>query len=253
MSIALDCKPAGLPMLSVALPGERIVSADLPKQFGGQDLSASGGPCSSSPSSSSSIGRNSDLSSDGEDCGDEEAQSSYKGPLDVMAALEEVLPIRRGISNFYRGKSKSFTSLAEVSSSSTIEDISKPENAYTRRRRNLLAFNHVSDKNRNFPLRSHAGGISKRPLGSSRSTLAFAVAMTGSSDSIGNMSEGSRSPPLLPPLHPQSRSVKNKIASSPSQQSLSAWRSFSFADLQHCATSATANSYQLLTKPVIPN
>lgn len=48
--------------------------------------------------SSSSIGRNSDSSgrlsveSDGED--ETEAQSSYKGPLDTMDSLEEVLPIR---------------------------------------------------------------------------------------------------------------------------------------------------------------
>lgn len=43
-------------------------------------------------SGSSSIGRNSDSSSDGEDSG--EVQSSYKGPLDTMDALEESLPIR---------------------------------------------------------------------------------------------------------------------------------------------------------------
>ena len=53
---------------------------------------------SSSSSSSSSIGKNSDLSvrssSDGEDCEENEAQSSYKGPLEMMEALEEVLPIR---------------------------------------------------------------------------------------------------------------------------------------------------------------
>lgn len=54
--------------------------------------------CSASTSSSSSIGKNSDLSerssSDGEECEENEAQSSYKGPLDVMEALEQVLPLR---------------------------------------------------------------------------------------------------------------------------------------------------------------
>ncbi|XP_057507171.1 uncharacterized protein LOC130790216 isoform X2 [Actinidia eriantha] len=48
-------------------------------------------------SSSSSIGRNSDLSggeSDGDgDSGEGEIQSSYKGPLDNLDALEEVLPM----------------------------------------------------------------------------------------------------------------------------------------------------------------
>lgn len=51
-----------------------------------------------SSSSSSSLGKNSDVSSGRSvDEGDEEndeAQSSYKGPLDMMEALEEVLPIR---------------------------------------------------------------------------------------------------------------------------------------------------------------
>lgn len=53
---------------------------------------------STSSSSSSSIGKNSDLSerssSDGEECEENEAQSSYKGPLEMMDALEEVLPVR---------------------------------------------------------------------------------------------------------------------------------------------------------------
>jgi hypothetical protein len=49
--------------------------------------------------SSSSIGRNSDSSAGSSDGGDEsggesEVQSSYKGPLDTMNALEEVLPLK---------------------------------------------------------------------------------------------------------------------------------------------------------------
>lgn len=52
--------------------------------------------CSST--STSSIGRNSDLSRrsslEGEDGGENEVQSSYKGPLNMLDSLEEVLPIR---------------------------------------------------------------------------------------------------------------------------------------------------------------
>lgn len=49
--------------------------------------------------SSSSIGRNSDSSGGSSDGGDEsggdgEVQSLYKGPLDTMDALEEVLPVK---------------------------------------------------------------------------------------------------------------------------------------------------------------
>ncbi|KAK4274536.1 hypothetical protein QN277_017740 [Acacia crassicarpa] len=202
--------------------------------------------CSTSSSSTSSIGRNSDLSSErstgDEDCGENEAQSAYKGPLDMMESLEEMLPIRRGISEFYNGKSKSFTSLAEASFSSSVKDIAKPENAYTRRRRNLMASNQVWDKNRSFPLRSNIGGISKRSIGHSRSTLALAVAMNNC-DSSSSTSEDSISrspPPLLPPLHPRSRvPASTRASASPSiVQNFSASRSFSLADLDHCATAA---------------
>ncbi|XWS17582.1 hypothetical protein CRYUN_Cryun33cG0079400 [Craigia yunnanensis] len=186
---------------------------------------------SSSTTTSSSIGRNSDdvsgRSSDGGDCEENEVQSSYKGGLDIMDSLEQVLPMRRGISSFYNGKSKSFTSLAHASSASSIKDISKPENAYTRRRRNLLAINHVWDKNRNKrPI---------RPISSSKSTLALAVAMS-SSESISSTSEDStNSSPWLPPLHPQTRtSFNNNTPSSPpsSSRNFSNWWSFSLADVR---------------------
>ncbi|CAK7352760.1 unnamed protein product [Dovyalis caffra] len=201
-------------------------------------------PSSSTTSSTSSIGKNSDLSEGGEDGLEEnEVQSAYKGTLDSMEALEEVLPIRKGISKFYDGKSKSFTSLSEASSSPSIKDIAKPENMYTRKQRNLLAFSHAWEKNRSFPCRS---GIAKRPISSSKSTLALGVAMS-SSESISSTSEdsnstsASKSPPHLPPLHPKSRASHNNLASLPSpRQSFSPWRSFSLADLQQCAM---VNSY----------
>lgn len=137
---------------------------------------------------------------------------------------------RRGISKFYTGKSKSFTSLADASAASSIKDIGKQENAYSRRRRNLLAINHIWDKNRSSPHRSNGCGISKKALSSSRSTLALAVAMS-SSESISSASDesNSRSPPPLPPLHPRSRA--------------SPWRSYSVADLQQCRTEITSNPH----------
>lgn len=49
--------------------------------------------CSSS--TTSSIGKNSDVSSETES-GENEAQSAYNGPLDMMESLQEVLPIRYG-------------------------------------------------------------------------------------------------------------------------------------------------------------
>ncbi|KAG4931468.1 hypothetical protein GLYMA_17G226500v4 [Glycine max] len=204
-----------------------------------------------STSTSSSIGRNSDVSSERSmEEGENEVESAYHGPLHAMETLEEVLPIRRGISNFYNGKSKSFTTLADAVSSPSVKDIAKPENAYTRRRRNLMALNHVLDKNnRNYPLRSSGGGICKRSISLSRSSLALAVAMNNSdssssitSEDSGSSSNSLHSPSPLPPLHPRNRvsSSSGSGPSSPLLRNFSPWRSFSVADLQqHCAIAAT--------------
>ncbi|GMI92620.1 hypothetical protein HRI_002931300 [Hibiscus trionum] len=127
--------------------------------------------CSSSTTTSSWIGMNSD--------DEDEVQSSFNGGLDTMDSLQQVLPMRRGISSFYNGKSKSFTSLAEAS---TAEEIAKPENAYTRKRRNLLAINHAWGSKR-----------LKRSIGSTKSTMAFLAQVTTLLPTS--------CPPLLPPFH----------------------------------------------------
>ncbi|KAG6598596.1 hypothetical protein SDJN02_07868 [Cucurbita argyrosperma subsp. argyrosperma] len=178
--------------------------------------------CSSS--SSSSIGENSDFSvrsvndDDGED---NEAESSYKESLG-MESLEEVLPIRRGISNFYNGKSKSFTSLGDASSTSSIKDIAKPENAFSRKRRNLLASNLI------------AGGISKRPIISSRgSSLALAVFMSSSERQSGEDLNSRLSPTIRPPLHPKGRASRSNSGSAvPLLCKFPTWRSYSLANIQ---------------------
>ena len=147
---------------------------------------------------------------------------------------------RKSISKFYNGKSKSFTSLADVSASSSVKDLAKPENAYAKKRKNLLAYSNFWDKNRNCPWRSNAGGISKRPLISSRSTLALAVTMSSSEsgnyceDSNCSSNLSSSHSPSLPPLHPQAKKSSNNAPSSspPSQQKFPPWRSFSLSDLQ---------------------
>ncbi|KAJ0261300.1 hypothetical protein HA466_0044490 [Hirschfeldia incana] len=203
----------------------------------------------SSPSNSS-IGRDSDEDDDGED---NEAESSpYKGPLDLMEALEEVLPVRKGISNYYNGKSKSFTNLAEdaaSASSSSMIDLAKPENPYTRRRRNLLC-HQIWEKSKTMTPR---GKISKKHIMSaSKSALTLAVVVAAGKDSSsgGDSSTGTSptttgSPPrqmmLLPPLYPGSQGSFGNMKSS---QSLStgfcAWRSCSVADIPRCLP-ATAN------------
>ncbi|VFQ62819.1 unnamed protein product [Cuscuta campestris] len=168
-------------------------------------------------SCTSSIGRNSDdlqvgRSLDAADGDGEEVQSSFKGGvLDSLEALEEVLPIKRGISNFYAGKSKSFTSLSHAASSSSLNDIVKPENAYTRKRKNLLAHNNFFSKNHN---QNSGGGLYKRPT-NSRSSLALAATQERF------------------PLPSQARRSGVESSSPPTpKQKFCGWRSFSLFDLQ---------------------
>lgn len=166
-------------------------------------------------STSSSIGKNSDLSVDsaeGEDSGDNEAQSDFKGPLDTLDSLEDVLPFKKGISKFYSGKSKSFTSLADTCTISNINDLAKSENAYSKKRKNLLASTlHLEKKAVKTPKHNC------------------------SSDNSNSNSSSSSSPHGLPPLHPRGANAKgshNTDVASPMP-----YRSFSLSDLQ----SAVAN------------
>ncbi|RZS03091.1 hypothetical protein BHM03_00033221 [Ensete ventricosum] len=105
--------------------------------------------------SSSSIGQDSDIvaggsASEGEESRETETESGSKGPLDTSEALDESPPMRYsllismdsargGLSGFYTGRSKSFHSLSDAEACSSAGEIGKPENAYSRKRRNQLA------------------------------------------------------------------------------------------------------------------
>lgn len=200
--------------------------------------------CSSS--SSSSIGKNSDDLEQGCRDEDEEVQSKLKKTSfdSAVDALEQALPIRRGISKFYNGKSKSFASLCDAACSS-IKDITKPENAHTRKRKSLLSYNLLYDKGRTSLLKTPGigGGISKRPIPSSRSTLALAMAM---SNYEGIVVENESSPernksPRMNPRTPSGLPLVSALHPSP-------WRSLSLADLQHCAVSASVVNPNLMGK-----
>lgn len=98
-----------------------------------------------SPESSSSIGTpdDSDIENDNvspkrnrdEDDDDEEVQSKFKG-LDSLDSLEDSLSIKKGLSNHFIGKSKSFSDLSQVS---TVTELKKQENPFNKRRRLLIA------------------------------------------------------------------------------------------------------------------
>ncbi|KAL2458884.1 uncharacterized protein Fot_55447 [Forsythia ovata] len=205
------------------------------RRFSAEAAAEAEGRCSSLPSSStSSIGKNSD-ESDGDG---EEVQSEYKGgPLDGFDALEKVLPIKKGISKFYCGKSKSFTSLSDAPSCLSVKDIGKPDDAYTRKRKNLLAYNNFWDKNRNNILRSNNGGISKRPA-NSRNALIQAATMSCSESNNSEISISNLSSPggCLPPLPPHARKAEdNELSLPPPSEKFAPWRSFSLSDLQGAA------------------
>ncbi|PWZ13635.1 hypothetical protein Zm00014a_005044 [Zea mays] len=100
------------------------------------DNSSIGAP---SPSGSST-GENSSSEAGGDD-GEEEVESKLKegDVLGCLDALEDSLPIKKGLSSFYPGKSKSFTSLAEATAAAAAvkEVLAKPEKPFNKRRRIL--------------------------------------------------------------------------------------------------------------------
>ncbi|KAF5741645.1 hypothetical protein HS088_TW10G00649 [Tripterygium wilfordii] len=84
--------------------------------------------------SSSSVSNGSTSSSSSNMVDDDEASSSSSsssnGPLYQLSELMTHLPIKRGLSNYFQGKSQSFSSLTCVRS---LEDLAKKENPYTKR------------------------------------------------------------------------------------------------------------------------
>ncbi|KAI4337425.1 hypothetical protein L6164_015846 [Bauhinia variegata] len=101
---------------------------------------------SESSESSSSIGNpddsDNDLSSkrDGEVGEEDEVQSKLKeGAVSVLGSLdslEDSLPIKKGLSSHFEGKSRSFTDLSQVS---TVKELKKEENPFNKRRRVQIA------------------------------------------------------------------------------------------------------------------
>ncbi|KAH0644985.1 hypothetical protein KY284_032869 [Solanum tuberosum] len=90
---------------------------------------------------------------------DDDSQE-VESPFTSIQPLHQVLPIRKGMSRFYNGKSKSFTSLREASTSSSAKELAKPENAsyINKKRRNILACRLPNKKN-------HTGISKKKHIG----------------------------------------------------------------------------------------
>ncbi|KAI0518840.1 hypothetical protein KFK09_006276 [Dendrobium nobile] len=171
-------------------------------------------------SESSSIGVQSSSSEEEEDDDERgnEVQSKLKeeGALASLDSLEDSLPTKRGLSNFFTGKSKSFASLSEASSGSARE-LKKQENPFNKRKRILMA-NKISRSRR----ASYSSLITSLP---SLLSPGHVVKEGEEEEDERGEEEISSFAPLPKPLsHGGSRGL-SKTFKSP--------RSFSFSDLQH--------------------
>ncbi|KAK6137024.1 hypothetical protein DH2020_029233 [Rehmannia glutinosa] len=92
----------------------------------------------SSPINDSSFYSSSNLSSELVDDASSSESSTSSGPLYELAELMAQLPIKRGLSKFYNGKSQTFESLANLKS---IEDLGKKE-SYNTRMKSCKRYNH---------------------------------------------------------------------------------------------------------------
>ncbi|XP_022879715.1 putative protein TPRXL [Olea europaea var. sylvestris] len=70
-------------------------------------------------------------------CGSSESSSSSFQPLQDMSSLLQELPVKRGLSRHYNGKSQSFTSLSNVRA---LEDLAKPENPYKKKLKSCKSY-----------------------------------------------------------------------------------------------------------------
>ncbi|GAB4842315.1 hypothetical protein Ancab_012285 [Ancistrocladus abbreviatus] len=108
-----------------------------------------------------------------------------------LSVLMNHLPIKRGLSKFYHGKSQSFTSLARVGS---IEDLAKDNNKYLKRLKACKSYggglkNHKSKSSYTQPKPT----ITKRPNSNSKTSLSMSCLNRKDSSVAG----GCR-PPLSP-------------------------------------------------------
>uniref|UniRef100_A0A7N0SWD6 Uncharacterized protein n=1 Tax=Kalanchoe fedtschenkoi TaxID=63787 RepID=A0A7N0SWD6_KALFE len=128
---------------------------------------------SSSSSSSSSIGVNSD---DDNAPGDEAESQLVRSAAGIgnLDALEDALPIRKGLSEHHSGRTKSYFNLADASADSSI---AKPADPYSKKRKIKIARNLRLEELRQ-------GRVSKKPTNDSRTTapLLINAGKTGSQD-----------------------------------------------------------------------
>ncbi|XXG87306.1 hypothetical protein AAC387_Pa11g2023 [Persea americana] len=131
-------------------------------------LSSSSDVSSHSISSSSS-----DLTEDASSSSSSTPSSSLLGQLTVgplyeMSSLIEELPIKRGLSKHFQGRSQSFTSLSNVR---CLEDLAKPENPWRKKLKSCKSYGGGLDSPRSYAPRTASKTISKKASRSSWGSL----------------------------------------------------------------------------------
>nr|CAD1843184.1 unnamed protein product [Ananas comosus var. bracteatus] len=108
------------------------------------------------------------------------SQIDENGPLYELSSLMEDLPIRKGLSKYYKGKSQSFSCLSNVR---CIEDLAKKENPYRKRMKTCKSYAGGLDaqKKPSFAPGPYSRTISKKP---SRVSCASLLSKRSSSNGL---------------------------------------------------------------------
>ncbi|KAL6959704.1 hypothetical protein U1Q18_039856 [Sarracenia purpurea var. burkii] len=131
--------------------------------------SASASSASPPPSSSSSASFSASSSSG----------QLVTSPLLDMSSLIHQLPLKRGLSSYFQGKSQSFTSLADVR---CLEDLVKQENPYNKKLKSCRSYGGLSESQ--GPSSSSPSSSSRSHLPKSTSSSRFFPKRTSSSSSL---------------------------------------------------------------------
>ncbi|CAN4086883.1 unnamed protein product [Withania somnifera] len=136
----------------------------------------------SNGSCASSLDTTDDASSSPSSC-----SPNSDGALYDLSSLMSQLPVKRGLSKFYQGKSQSFTSLSRVTS---LEDLAKKESPYRRKLKSCKSYGAGLDSYKSYTLPKAT--ILKKASRNSSFTASF---------TNGKASFVSRSRPSLIPAH----------------------------------------------------
>ncbi|KAK1285106.1 hypothetical protein QJS10_CPB20g00574 [Acorus calamus] len=90
------------------------------------------------------------------------------GPLYELSSLMAQLPIKRGLSKYFQGKSQSFTSLSNVR---CLEDLVKRESPYKKKMKQCKSYGGGLDCHRSYSVGSFKRTMSKRTQRGSFSSL----------------------------------------------------------------------------------